>query len=217
MTYLNRRGFSLDFSQIDNFTQRIELYWLFIDNYTFPFWGTGILNRTAFQLPTSRMALVENAYIDVLESGGVLPLLFFFLITIYSVYVLIRLCQSIEGTAGARPPTSSLIPFFLVASIQWIVFANTTSTSVMAYFPYEGMAIFWTVCFSAAVYMNIRNSAKPAIRPKVALHKGNQAHTSAHSKFCGAANIRESDLSLCREDQLEQRDTPKSSSPAPTV
>jgi len=158
-SYLAARGFSLDFSKLGNVTDRIKLYSIFFDNYAFPFWGNGILNRTVFQLSPWRSAVVENTYVDVLESGGVLALFFFALISVYSVYVLIRLSRRREKiTVWGK---ASLAPYFLVALIQWIVFANTTSTSIMAYFPYEGMAIFWIVCFSAAVFMNMRHTSVP--------------------------------------------------------
>ena len=160
-SYLTARGFSLNFSEIANVTDRIKLYSIFFDNYAFPFWGNGILNRTVFQLSAWRSAVVENAYVDVLESGGVLALFFFALISVYSVYVLIRLSRKQERITVWGKASLSLAPYFLVALIQWVVFANTTSTSVMAYFPYEGMAIFWMVCFSAAVFMNMRHTTVP--------------------------------------------------------
>ena len=158
--YIEVRGFSFNPMHVNTFALRIELTRMFFRDYHFSWWGNGILQQTFFELSPWLIVPIHNAYLEILDTCGILPFATFTLVTLLMAWYGFRV--SVKRSPRARDLVSvRLAPFALIALLQWILFANTTSTSVLAYYPYEGIAIFWIV---GTLPMLIRTAARNAYR-----------------------------------------------------
>jgi len=151
-SYLAVRGVTANPAQISNFTNRLELLRLFFADYYRPtISGTGILKDTVIALSPWFAAPVHSAYVEILDTCGPLPFVTFTLLSFSVLWISWRAYRRAgRRTLRARMWSGRvLLPCFIVALTQWMVFANTSGTSVLAYYPYEGTAIFWIVSFLA--------------------------------------------------------------------
>jgi len=148
--YISFRGFNIDVTKEGNFVGRLAITAIYFrDFYHFSLVGNGISQNTVVDY-FGWLAPLHNAYLEILDVCGAIVFLIFIAITIHSLRSLILIYNR---RGKARPLSSgrsyiSLAPFFFVALLQWVVYANTTSTSVLSYYPYEGTAVFWLICFS---------------------------------------------------------------------
>jgi len=152
--YATFRGFSVNVMNVQNFYLRLRLTQLYLqDYYHFSWWGNGILNQTVVEVTPWLLVPVHNAYLDILDTCGVLPFAAFILLSILAVVMAIR---AVSLSRYARfSPSIRLAPFVLVAMLQWIIFANTTSTSVLAYYPYEATAIWWILVSLPLIFARV--------------------------------------------------------------
>jgi hypothetical protein len=153
------RGFSINVVGVGSFSLRMDLIKMFVSEYHFSWWGHGILKPTLFELAPWLIVPIHNTYLEVLDTCGPLTLLFFVALSIYMVLAAIRGCRLRMPRPGNEPLSTRLAPFVLIALLQWIVYANTTSTSILAYFPYEGMSVFWIVGFLPSLCFSMQRRA----------------------------------------------------------
>jgi hypothetical protein len=152
--YVSLRGFSLNVSEIGNFTLRMELIRLYFrDYYHFSLWGRGILNPTMVELASWLVVPVHNGYIEVLDECGPSTFIAFVCVSVTAVYGSWKASRRAWWQKGPKF-SATVTPFLFVAVLEWILFANTTSTSILAYYPYEATAIFWILCFLPVVFLN---------------------------------------------------------------
>jgi hypothetical protein len=164
--YATLRGFSFQVTNVSTFQLRVELTKMFLNDYHFSWWGNGILRQTIFQLTPWLSVPIHNAYLEILDVCGIVPTIAFSLISILALVAAFRVA-SLHRTRGARA-SLRIAPFAFIALLQWIIFANTTSTSVLAYYPYEGTAIFWILIALPSALDRARRAGIPvsrAVRP----------------------------------------------------
>jgi len=152
--YISLRTITLDVFNDENFTGRMLLINLYFTKYyNFSFWGNGIFKQTLINIGGSYHYLpVHNAYIEVLDVAGIFAFIIFVFLSLYLLWLAIKGNQKRNYFRDNRV---SIKPFILIAILQWIIFANTTSTSILAYYPYEGTAVFWLLCFTALILFNV--------------------------------------------------------------
>jgi O-antigen ligase len=157
------RGFSLNVSEVGNFTLRMELIRLYFrDYYHFSLWGRGILNPTMVELSSWLVVPVHNGYIEVLDECGPLPFIAFICVSVTAAYGAWKTSRRAWSQKAAKF-NATITPFLFVAVLEWILFTNTTSTSILAYYPYEATALFWILCFLPAVFREILLRSGPAV------------------------------------------------------
>ncbi len=172
--YLALRGFQLNVFEESNFADRLELIWKFINEYySFSFFGNGILKDTIIELTPWWSTVVHNAYLGILDTCGVFPFIIFIVITLYSFYTLFKFRAMNMADAEIGDHWQFMKPFLVIAFLQWVVFANTTSTSILEYYPYEGTAVFWIICLSGFILYNIKDFQPEKALPNNLLQRGN--------------------------------------------
>ncbi len=142
--YVTLRGFSLNVMHVSSFSLRVELTRMFFHAYEFSWWGHGILQQSVFELTPWLIVPIHNAYLEILDTCGILPFVSFSILTLLMIWSGIRASRS-RARSARHLFSARFAPFALVALLQWVLFANTTSTSVLAYYPYEGTAVFWVI------------------------------------------------------------------------
>jgi hypothetical protein len=154
--YAAFRGFSVNVMEVGNFSLRMDLTNMFLHNYHFSWWGGGILKPTLFELAPWLIVPIHNAYLELLDTCGALTFGVFVVLSLVLLFAAVRVCMLRALSDAGDGPSIRLAPFALIALLQWIVFANTTSTSILAYYPYEGTAVFWTVACLPLLCIAIR-------------------------------------------------------------
>lgn len=145
--YISFRGFNLDVTQESNFVARMALNVMYFQSYyTFSLIGNGILKNTMMNWLEWMPLPLHNAYLELLDVTGIIPFALFIVISFSSLVQLYKL--NLFGENVLRTKKFSYISFLFIALLQWVIFANTTSTSIVAYYPYEGTILFWIICFS---------------------------------------------------------------------
>jgi hypothetical protein len=86
---------------------------------------------------------VHSLILELSASVGGIASLIFLIIYCYAMYRLILLSKAQQGFVVSK--------FLVVALASWFFFANTTSTSIFYYFPYEGTMLFYIVLFMSVV------------------------------------------------------------------
>jgi hypothetical protein len=162
--YIALRGFSFNPMQVNNFALRVRLTQMFFHDYQFSWWGNGILQQTFFELRPWLIVPIHNGYLEILDTCGILPFAAFIIVTLLMAWYGFRISTARSRRHLRHLVSTRLAPFALIALLQWILFANTTSTSVLAYYPYEGIAIFWIV---GALPMLIHTAGRNARRVAV--------------------------------------------------
>lgn len=144
---ISYRGFYLDqrFFQIPSVANRIELIGLGIrkvlHNYGF---GYGMGNTVLFSTSRggSRLFAIDNFTLQSSYEVGLIATVIFYVIIFYILRALLKNRQG--KSIGSN---NSLQIFLFLAILSWFIFANTTSTSLFYYFPYEAGILFYTVLF----------------------------------------------------------------------
>jgi hypothetical protein len=168
VTYASFRGFSLNVMDVGNFSLRVELLRRYLAGYQFSWTGNGILQATMIELAPWLIVPVHNAYVEILDTCGALSFAAFIALSLILLVTAIRAAAVRPRTSSDRVPSVGLAPFVLIALLQWIVYANTTSTSILAYYPYEGTTVFWLVAFMPLLCLSIRR------RGRVSFHSSPQ-------------------------------------------
>lgn len=97
--------------------------------------------------------VAHNLILDLSASVGGIASLIFVLIYFYAIYRLILLSKTQQGIVISK--------FLLAALASWLFFANTTSTSILYYYPYEGTMLFYIVLFMSVVLRGKKRTASP--------------------------------------------------------
>ncbi len=140
------RGLFLDarFFQIQAVNIRPAL-WLQSLPHVFDNWGFGfgIGKSLYFYVPGIRTALPShNLILELTQNVGAISTIFFisfFSIVMYTLFLASK-------KSNTKPNLSA---YLFVALAVWFFFANTTSTSIVYYYPYEGTLLFYIVLFLA--------------------------------------------------------------------
>lgn len=159
--YIVFRGFSWNVMHVETFALRIELTRMFFRAYTFSWWGHGILQQSKFELAPWLIVPIHNAYLEILDTCGVIAFGAFCVLSLLAVWNCFRVAI-VNGRLNSGLVSARIGPFVLIALFQWIVFANTTSTSVLSYYPYEGIAMFWVVACIPIMLLNVRRHERLA-------------------------------------------------------
>ncbi|HEY2092856.1 MAG TPA: hypothetical protein VGJ81_13285 [Thermoanaerobaculia bacterium] len=152
--YITFRGFSFNVMHVNTFSLRVLLTQLYFrDYYHFTWWGNGILRETMVELQPWLIVPVHNAYLDILDTCGVIPCAAFAIFSILAVGASVKAARI--RRRSRMPASFRMTPFVVVCLLQWIIFANTTATSVLGYYPYEGTAVFFLVATLPLIFIRI--------------------------------------------------------------
>ena len=152
--YISYRGITIDISQEANFVIRLLLiYTFFKDFYIFSLIGNGILNPTLMQVNDWISLPLHNTYLGILDECGIFPFIIF---SYFSLIIVIKAYRIISHKKNnITGSIYFLLPFIFISILQWILFANTTSTSILYFYPYEGTLFFWLLCFSPVIIFKL--------------------------------------------------------------
>jgi O-Antigen ligase len=144
-----------------NSTGRFDL-WVQSLPHFFDNWGLGygIGKPLMFYLQGYGEAVSHNVTLDLSQSvGGIATVLFLAMFAISEVRVF-------RMSRGAEPGSEKQLAIYLfVGLLAWFFFANSTSTSIVYYYPYEATMIFYIVMFFAVLLSVITNGTKGALTP----------------------------------------------------
>lgn len=153
-------SFSLDVFKLTGVSSRIDIISnYFANHFNFSLIGNGIGNLTQVwgQYGAGyRLLPPHNLPIALIDQTGIIVALLFILSFSYACYVLFKNSKNITIY---NKKTSILSTYLFIALIQWFFFANTTSTLLNWYYPYEASAIFWIVLFLSVIISKV-NYAK---------------------------------------------------------
>jgi len=126
----------------------------FSQYFHFSLIGNGIANQTHIWIPLARFSLpLHNAFLEFLDQCGLIVFILFLFLVGQSLFNLMNIAKNKDKYAFRR--LDLLLPYILISFVQWIIFANTTSTSILFYYPYEGTAIFYIILFTPFIIINI--------------------------------------------------------------
>jgi hypothetical protein len=109
----------------------------FFDNMGFGYGiGIGYLYEGVIE---GQEVVAHNLILELANSVGGIAALIFAIIYCYAMYRLILLSKAEGGLIITK--------FLAVALASWLFFANTTSTSILYYYPYEGTMLLYIVLF----------------------------------------------------------------------
>ena len=143
--YMTLRGspFNTQMLQLDNVQVRIEIFIQYFTRvFDFSLVGNGIGNFTLISNSITSPLIPHNIIISLIDQAGIIVAATFLVAFIYSLLVSVRLAH-----AKRRSDIGVISRYILIALIQWFFFANTTSTLLNWYYPYEASAIFWMLLF----------------------------------------------------------------------
>jgi hypothetical protein len=133
--------FSYEFFEIPSVADRLKLMELqapqFFDNMGLGY-GIGIEFLFGGVIKGGYVGAHNLILIICTEVGGIAALIFLIIIC-YAMYRLILLSKVEQGSVIAK--------YLVVALASWFFFANTTSTGIMYYYPYEGTMLFYIALF----------------------------------------------------------------------
>ncbi|PYS49190.1 MAG: hypothetical protein DMF68_10820 [Acidobacteria bacterium] len=135
-----------------NSVSRMDLYVQSLPHF-FDNWGLGygIGKPLIFYTDGVGEAVSHNTIFDLSQGvGGLATVLFLLMFFI----ALKHLYQTTKRAAAAREARLSIYMFVGLAG--WFFFANTTSTSLVYYYPYEATLIFYTVMFLAILMPTLK-------------------------------------------------------------
>lgn len=143
--FASYRGLSFDLNvlKLPSVSIRINLIFnYFANHFNFSLIGNGIGNLTGVW-GGNRLLPPHNILIALIDQTGTIVASLFMLSFSYACYVLFKKSKDITDKK-----TSILSTYLFISLIQWFFFANTTSTLLNWYYPYEASAIFWMILFS---------------------------------------------------------------------
>ena len=176
-SYISVRGLSLNITQIGNFSLRMDLIRLFFEQYSLDLWGKGILKDTMFELAPWLIVPVHNGYLSILDTCGPLPFIITIVISIYSLFLSLRLYRICVRRKTEKQSFLWFSPFLFVALLEWVIYANMSGGSILAYFPYEATSVFWIIVFLPFTFANIRRMSTIAVESQMHVVHGNQSPT----------------------------------------
>ena len=147
--YMSIRGmvFSSKIFQIGNVMVRADLLKTYFENYfSFSLIGHGIGKFTLVPNLYNIEIPAHNILVALYDQAGAIVLLIFLTLFIYSFYL------NIKNIRNNYDRQSSIMSVYIaIALFQWFFFANTTSTYLNVYYPYEASSIFWILLFSSPI------------------------------------------------------------------
>ena len=145
-------SFGLEITKLTSVSSRIDLILnYFANHFNFSLIGNGIGNLT-LAWGGHRLLPPHNILIALIDQTGIIVALLFMLSFSYACYVLFKNSKNITIY---NKKTSILSTYLFIALIQWFFFANTTSTLLNWYYPYETSAIFWMVLFLSVIISKV--------------------------------------------------------------
>ena len=148
--FISFRGFSVNVFEDSNFVSRfIFSYLYFKDYYEFSLVGNGLVSSTIIRFTDFLSVRLHNAFLEILDTTGIIVFFIFIAICIEVFRQLRRDSKKLYMSTYRNNILSIIVMFIYIAFIQWLIYANTTATSVLYYYPYEGTMIFWMICFSS--------------------------------------------------------------------
>jgi len=155
--YISYRGLSIDsnITKLSSVFLRLELISVYFNEmFNFSFLGNGIGNSTTISYHSYDFA-PHNIIVEFLDSTGLFVTFMFVALFSYSLTTAFRLSTKLKGI---NKNISILSVYICIALAQWFLFANTTSTSLLAYYPYEASTIIWVLIFIPFLLKNIIES-----------------------------------------------------------
>jgi hypothetical protein len=116
----------------------------FFDNYGFGI-GMGYDPQIDIQIGTKYRVLSAHNMIEdlAITTGGISAIMF--------LYMFGYACIKILSIAKMKKQHSDVLIFILATLLTWFFFANSTGTSIVYYYPYEAIIIFYLVFYSGII------------------------------------------------------------------
>jgi hypothetical protein len=155
--YIVLRGspFSLEMINLDNVQVRIEIFQRYFTKvFDFSLVGNGIGNFTLVSNSITSPLVPHNIIISIIDQAGLIVVTAFVLLIGYSLKTSFKIVKSAEGRTY-----NTYSVYIMIALTQWLFFANTTSTLLNWYYPYEASAIFWMLLFIPVIISNVEEHA----------------------------------------------------------
>jgi hypothetical protein len=151
--YFSYRGIQSNIIKINNMEIRLKLISVYINKlFSISLTGNGIGNQTFISFDSSYLP-IHNAFLEFLDQCGIIVFIIFIILVSYSVISFLWLINKSNKLNRMLIMSSTI--YLFISFIQWILFANTTSTSILFYYPYEGTAIFWILLISPFIMYRI--------------------------------------------------------------
>lgn len=151
--YFSIRGLELNANilEIGNVRIRTDLLYTYFNEYfNLSLIGNGIGKFTLIPNLYNIPIPAHNILVALFDQAGVIVLLLFIVLFLYSISLNIRISRQ-----NYDKHLATLSVFLIIALIQWFFFANTTSTYLNIYYPYEASSIFWIVLFCGPIIQTI--------------------------------------------------------------
>lgn len=132
---------------------RFELIINYFKDLNNIFIGKGIGNYSIFNIGNNVYLPIHNAFVEILDFAGIFPLVFFSILLIRIALIAKRNISNDKLVAENR----LLFLTLFICLIQWVVFSNTTSTSILYYYPFEGTIILYIII---ALIVRLNNIVK---------------------------------------------------------
>lgn len=144
--YISYRGMYIGsrMLQLDSVMVRISIFQTYFNKiFNYSLIGNGIGNYTLVSNSFTSPLVAHNIIVSLIDQTGIIVTFLFLFLYFYSLSISIKMSKQ-----NSDRNSSTLSVFITIALIQWFFFANTTSTLLNWYYPYEGSAIFWILLFS---------------------------------------------------------------------
>ena len=157
--YFSFRGLALNAKifELSNVMVRVDLIETYFNEYfNMSLIGNGIGRFTMIPNLYNIPIPAHNILMALFDQAGIIVLILFVILFSHSLFLNIRISRQ-----RYEKDLSTLAVFLIIALIQWFFFANTTSTYLNIYYPYEASSIFWIILFCAPIIQTIslaRNS-----------------------------------------------------------
>ena len=143
--YASFRGLSISskimsITNVDNRMRLIRIY--LTENFHFSIFGRGIGNPTFISMD-GRSFTAHNLLVDIYDTGGIVVMIIFLIIYIYSTISAFNKVKS----ASIENHDNILFGYVFISLLQWFFFMNITSAGLFGYYPYEATFIFWIISF----------------------------------------------------------------------
>ena len=138
-------------STIPQWTERVELWRLNLPHVFDGFgFGHGIGQQLNLPLASGLYRPSHNTFLDLTQQVGAIATL-----VLIAIIIVVVIRGARESIAIRSPQTRTLAILVVTALTSWLFVANTTSTSLVWFYPVEGSSIFYiTLCAAALVGRN---------------------------------------------------------------
>lgn len=154
MDFISSRGFFLDsrMMNIGGVSGRFDLYEFFLphffDNFGFGYGMYQSLSTYVWLGSTLRYLGPHSVILDISQGAGGIAALAFIVMYLY-------VCLGLWKSSIGKSDTKSVISVFLLLGlIAWLFVANTSSTAILCYFPYEGIMLMYTTLFLSLIWLS---------------------------------------------------------------